>query len=82
MEDALQRLSVAPPPLVRELPRRPGQKESRWAHVLGGAIVEPPAEELAPHAATEPLSVRVQRLEEQVATLTEELQALKTTLGA
>lgn len=33
-------------PLVRELERRPGQKEARWVHLLG----QPPA--ASPHAAT------------------------------
>jgi uncharacterized protein YceH (UPF0502 family) len=82
VEETLQRMSHEPA-LARELARRPGQKESRWAHVLGGAIVEPEASaEAQPAAAGEPLSVRVTRLEEQVATLTAELRALKETLGA
>lgn len=84
-EDALQRLATLPPPMVRELPRRPGQKESRWAHLLGGAIVEPAisaaAEGESSHDAREPLSVRVQRLEEQLASLTAEFHALRAKLG-
>jgi uncharacterized protein YceH (UPF0502 family) len=81
VEETLQRISHAPA-LVRELARRPGQKESRWAHVLGGTIVEPafnPDSESA--SPSEPLSVRVQRLEDQVASLTAELQGLKAQLG-
>jgi uncharacterized protein YceH (UPF0502 family) len=83
VEETLQRMSHEPA-LVRELARRPGQKESRWAHVLGGAIVEtePIMETGHGTSAGEPLSVRVARLEEQVATLTAELRALKDTLGA
>ena len=84
VEETLQRMSHEPT-LARELARRPGQKESRWGHILGGAIVEPePAAETSHHAAGggEPLSVRVARLEEQVATLTAELKALKENLGA
>ena len=41
VEDTLRDMSAHSEPLVRELPRRPGQKESRWAHTAGGAIVEP-----------------------------------------
>jgi uncharacterized protein YceH (UPF0502 family) len=37
----LGRLSSGPDPLVRRLPRRPGQKEERWAHLLGGEPHEP-----------------------------------------
>jgi uncharacterized protein YceH (UPF0502 family) len=37
----LGRLSSGADPLVRRLLRRPGQKEERWAHLLGGEPVEP-----------------------------------------
>ncbi|MBP6702904.1 MAG: YceH family protein [Vicinamibacteria bacterium] len=40
LEDALLTLAEEPEPLVRELPRGPGQKESRWMHLLGGEVVE------------------------------------------
>jgi uncharacterized protein YceH (UPF0502 family) len=81
VESRLQEMAAHPEPLVRQLPRRPGQKEERWAHTVGGMVVEePPAAE---HAAEsrEPLSARVQRLEEQVAALSAELRGLKEKLG-
>jgi uncharacterized protein YceH (UPF0502 family) len=34
VEEALGRLAGGEEPLIRELPRRPGQKESRWTHRL------------------------------------------------
>ena len=74
VEETLQRLD----PLAREIQRRPGQKESRWFHTLSGAP-PPAAEEVESH--TEPLSTRVQRLEEQLAALAEELHAFKAKLG-
>jgi uncharacterized protein YceH (UPF0502 family) len=40
LEDALLALAAPPEPLVRELPKGPGQKEARWAHLLGGEPVE------------------------------------------
>ncbi|MEO8502041.1 MAG: YceH family protein [Vicinamibacteria bacterium] len=40
IEDALLALSAAPEALVRELPRSPGQKESRWTHLLGDQVAE------------------------------------------
>jgi hypothetical protein len=40
VEEALRRLAGGDDPLVRELPRVPGQRECRWAHVMG---TEPPA---------------------------------------
>jgi hypothetical protein len=75
VEDALRHLD----PLVREIPRRPGQKESRWTQVLSGG--PPPSAVPAAEGHTEPLSVRVQRLEEQVAALIDELRAFKAKLG-
>jgi uncharacterized protein YceH (UPF0502 family) len=84
VEELLRDMSELHEPLVRELPRRPGQKESRWMHLAGGAAIDVmPAAAEPEHvrASGEPLSTRVQRLEEQVATLTEELRALKSQLG-
>jgi uncharacterized protein len=76
VEDTLRHMEG----LVRELPRQPGQKETRWYHVLGGAPPAPVAhaEEVA---TTAPLSERVRQLEEQVAQLTAELHELKDQLG-
>jgi len=84
VEDVLRDMAAHSEPLVRQLPRRPGQKEERWAHTTGGAIVEDaydpgPATSAEPRG--EPLSTRVQRLEQQVTALTEELRALKEKLG-
>src|SRR6478609_9388085 len=35
VEGVLQRMAALPAPLVRELDRRPGQQDRRWAHQLG-----------------------------------------------
>ena len=83
VEEILRDMAAHSEPLVRVLPRRPGQKEERWAHTVGGAIVEdaPEPSAAAPHTGGEPLSARVTRLEEQVAQLTAELRELKGKLG-
>jgi uncharacterized protein YceH (UPF0502 family) len=81
VEATLQRLGTGDDAIVRELSRRPGQKEARWSHILGGAVIEAPSAEDAAPAAGEPLSVRVQRLESQVVTLMTELHELKAKLG-
>ena len=73
VEETLQRLAASPDALTRELPRRPGQKESRWTEVLSGVAAAAPATE-GGGASTESLQQRVQRLEE-------ELRALKEKLG-
>jgi uncharacterized protein YceH (UPF0502 family) len=83
VEEILRDMSTHSEPLVRELTRRPGQKEERWAHTTGGAIVETAPEPGETHHEVrgEPLAVRVQRLEEQVAALANALSELKTKLG-
>jgi hypothetical protein len=76
---ALQRLMQREPSLVRALPRQPGTKEIRYAHLLSGEID-------VPVAAGEPSGVapvnsldndRLFQLESDVATLKEELRELK-----
>ncbi|MFL6234574.1 MAG: YceH family protein [Thermoanaerobaculia bacterium] len=87
-EEALRRLAAEDEPLVMELPRRPGQKEARWTHLIGEASPEPEPEEVfeagdsaapSPRAA---LASRVERLEEVVERLAAELEELKKQLGA
>ncbi len=41
LEDALLSLSQPPEPLVKEVPRAPGQKETRWFHLVGLTSEEP-----------------------------------------
>jgi uncharacterized protein YceH (UPF0502 family) len=75
VEVTLKSLMDLSPPLVAELPRRPGQKEIRYAHLLSG---EPVAE--AVHVATEDYSPppgRLEVLEESVAALRAELAELR-----
>lgn len=76
VQSGLQRLGQRDPALVKMLPRQPGTKESRYAHLLAGDVegLEPP-----PPAVYVP-SAEVQRiahLEEQVVTLQQEVAALK-----
>lgn len=68
VEAALLELSQGDEPLVVCLQRRPGQKEARWAHLVGGA----PSDELLPDPASESasgrsLSARVTDLEARLA---------------
>ena len=83
VEEVLRDMAAHSEPLVRQLPRRPGQKEERWAHTTGGEIVESaPAESTAPQVSSgEPLSQRVSRLEERIASLESMLRELRTKLG-
>lgn len=73
-------ISREPDPLVRRLPRQPGQKETRFAHLLSG---EPKVEALA-EAETSSAgrrktgdSERFEKLEHEVVTLTMEVRKLQ-----
>jgi uncharacterized protein YceH (UPF0502 family)/SAM-dependent methyltransferase len=43
VEARLHAMAALPTPLVRELPRRPGQQDPRWVHLLGPVPLEPAA---------------------------------------
>jgi uncharacterized protein len=63
------------PELVTKLPRRPGEKEARYAHLLSG---EPPVSEPATVPFTPPAQPsRIDALEAEVAELRRELEDLK-----
>ena len=65
--------------LVVKLPRAPGAREQRWAHLLCGAV-----DMSTPATAAEPagdLAARVQALETTVAALQAQLQNLNAQLG-
>lgn len=79
VDEVLNDMAAHSEPLVVRLTRRPGQKEERWAHTAGGAVVE--AAPAASAAVAEPLSTRVQKLEERVAELESALRALREKLG-
>lgn len=52
VEAVLRRLAGGPEPFVRELPRRPGQKEVRWTSLAGGGVddgADPGARPEPPH---------------------------------
>jgi hypothetical protein len=81
VQASLQKLTQREPPLVVMLPRQPGTKESRFAHLLSGDI---DATALAVRSETQAVDhgdqERISRLEEQVVTLQRELSDLKQTV--
>jgi uncharacterized protein len=87
VEEALQRMAGMDEPLVMELPRRTGQKEIRWTHLVGD-VAEPAPRAATPRAEPElpagplpgALSARVAKLEEIVAKLAEDVELLKSLL--
>ncbi len=85
VEAALQALATRPLPLVVKLPKLPGTKEPRYAHLLGGPVEVTAERVLAPEPAT--LAVRaenerISKLEEDVAGLRKELAELQGQFAA
>jgi len=74
---ALQRLMQREPPLAKALPRQPGTKETRYAHLLSGDVEG--FLETSGVAAVEPASAneRVAQLETEVADLRREVAELR-----
>src|SRR6202040_931778 len=68
-------------PFVVRLPREPGRRDSRYAHLFSGAVAVPAIEDAPPTVADvnvgEVMPSRRDRLEEQVRRLREELDDMK-----
>jgi len=62
--------------LVSRLPRQPGRKESRYAHLLSGQPEEKPAETII-RAKAAPEADRMGELQQQIDELREEMQRLR-----
>ena len=81
VEDVLGELMARTPPLVTRLPRQPGRKESRHAHLFSGEP-ELATEDLTPSPETARLKVmaeneRIAKMEEEVAALRGEVVELR-----
>jgi uncharacterized protein len=67
VEGFLDELAAKAPPRVVKLPRAPGSREARWAHLLCGEVIA--ASSTAPPAADDTLLARIDALEARVARL-------------
>jgi uncharacterized protein YceH (UPF0502 family) len=81
VQTTLQRLMKREPPLVKVLPRQPGTKEARYAHLLSGDVEVSVALPQAGVAATSS-GDRIARLEGQVENLQSEITDLKQKFAA
>jgi uncharacterized protein len=84
VQSTLQRLAQREPPLVKMLPRQPGTKEARYAHLLSGDV-QIQASGAAPETAVTHRTAdgeRIARLENELATLQNEVANLKQQLAA
>jgi uncharacterized protein len=81
LHEVLDRLSERE--LIVRLDRRPGQREERYAHLLGDEAPDDAAPFAAPAAPPPPVQDdRLDRLEREVAELRAEIQSLREALGA
>lgn len=80
VELTLQSLASLSQPLVAQLPRQPGQKEVRYAHLLAG---EPQAETPSPAVRRDtPAGSRIDALEQEVASLLAAMADLRSEFEA
>ncbi len=84
VQSTLLRLSQREPPVVSILPRQPGMKEARYAHLLSGAVEtqsrEIVSEPSAGHRTSD--SVRIEHLENEIAKLQNDVADLKQQFAA
>jgi uncharacterized protein YceH (UPF0502 family) len=75
---ALQHLIENEPSMVTALPRQPGQKEGRYAHLLAGEPEIPdPVARTAPTGRSTELELRVTELETELANLRDRITAIE-----
>lgn len=77
VQETLERLSTSEPPYVVQLPRKAGQKEARYAHLLSGTpeITEDDDEEVTVRSSNG-LEARVTKLEQELTELREAFDKL------
>ncbi|MBA3771872.1 MAG: YceH family protein [Ramlibacter sp.] len=85
VEAFLEELQERPPdkggPLVVKLPRAPGLREQRWAHLLCGPVEAQHGSALASSMSPHPLDERIASLENEVALLRSTVQNILGELG-
>jgi uncharacterized protein YceH (UPF0502 family) len=84
VQSSLQKLTTREEPLVKVLPRQPGTKEPRYAHLLCGEKPEweAPPPPVAAREENSADSERIARLEDEVAGLHREISDLKQELAS
>jgi len=80
VHSALQHLMKREPPLVKILPRQPGTKESRYAHLLSGDVQVAAERQPETDSGASPVTAvneRIVQLEEEIAGLRKEIGEMK-----
>ncbi len=77
VQSSLQHLMKREPPLVKVLPRQPGTKEARYAHLLAGDVKDAEARPESVATAVSADGGRIRLLEEEIALLHKEIADLR-----
>lgn len=84
VQQTLENLTKYETPFVQQLPRRPGQKEARYTHLLGGAP-DLDAEDFVPEEparkSVNDMEVRLGKVEQELAELKERFEKLMNELS-
>lgn len=82
VQQVLDGLAGMTPPYIRQLDKKPGQKEARYAHLLGGDVQEDdsPATDSSLQADNAALEERLRAIEEELAILRQGFDQLKDLL--
>jgi uncharacterized protein YceH (UPF0502 family) len=80
VQSTLKHLMERNPPLVKLLPRQPGNKEARYAHLLSGDVEvgEAPPVKTVAISNSSPENARMTELEAEIASLQKEIADLKS----
>ncbi|MEO7391021.1 MAG: YceH family protein [Ramlibacter sp.] len=81
LEELQNRAEEKGGPLVVKLPRTPGMREQRWAHLLCGPVENQETREVPPMEMQSLLEVRIETLETQVAELRSAVQNISRELA-
>ncbi|MGK6353233.1 YceH family protein [Parapedobacter sp. DT-150] len=82
VQSLLDNLANAEPPYVKQLTKRPGQKEARYMHLLGGDTIPDETDiEAYDTGSTAQLTARVTKMEAELATLRAEFDKLMQELS-
>ena len=79
VQETLDDLARRDDPLIVKLERQPGQKEARYAHLLGGPVDAASLPAAAEKRSTAPDNGRLETLETEIASLKNELAEFKAT---
>jgi uncharacterized protein YceH (UPF0502 family) len=73
----LHQLAERDPALVKMLPRQPGTKEARYAHLLAGDVIEFESPTVPQSSTSSGEATRLTQLETEVSTLKDEIASIK-----